>query len=196
MNTLLPKLGFLSLSLSLAGWAADGATTVDEPQAYTYAQSQLPRHGLLQKTNDGLLYLKVTDRYVYELLPLLPNVLSPPPYFGPGLIGAHISIIMPGEIDWTAPPSLPALGTRYSFSLGHFAWAVPKNIPKATKVYFLTVDSPELVKVRTDAGLPAQYEGHDLHITLGVQYLESTTPPLEISKKQSKGGGCKTAVSQ
>lgn len=186
MKTLLPKLVLLNLPLSLAGWGADTATAVDEPQAYTYAQSQLPRHGVLQKTSNGLLYLKVTDRYVYELLPLLPNVLSPPPYFGPGLIGAHISIITPGEIDWTAPPTLPALGTRYSFSLGHFAWAVPQNIPKASKVYFLTVDSPDLVKIRTDAGLSPKYEGHDLHITIGVQYLESTTPPLEISKKQKR----------
>ncbi len=186
MKTLLPKLALLSLCMSLAGWAEDTATTLDEPQALTYAQSQLPCHGVLQKTKDGLLYLKVTDRYVYELLPLLANVLSPPPYFGPGLIGAHISIIMPKEIDWTAPPPLPLLGTRYSFSLGHFAWAIPKNIPKVSKVYFLTVDSPDLVKIRTNAGLSAQYEGHDLHITIGVQYLESTTPPLEISQKQNQ----------
>ncbi len=183
MKTLLHKLVLLSLCPSLAGWAANGATAVDEPQAFAYAKTQLPCYGALQKTSDGFLYLKVTDRYVYELLPLLPDVLSPPPYFGPGLIGAHISIIRPEEIDWTSPPILPALGTRYAFSLGHFAWAIPKNVPKTSKIYFLTVDSPELVKIRTDASLSPQYKGQDLHITIGVQYLESTTPPLEISKK-------------
>lgn len=185
MKRFLSELVFLSVSASLCGWA-DGVTSVDEPQAMTYAQQQLPRHGVLQKTKEGLLYLKVSDRYIYELLPLLPDVLSPPPYFGPGLIGAHISIIQSGEIDWTKPPTLPALGTRYSFNLGHFAWLVPQNIPKASKLYLLTIDSPDLVKIRTDAGLSPQFKDHVLHITLGVQYLESTTPPLEISKTEPK----------
>lgn len=184
MRNFLTALIALSFVASLQGWA-DQPTLVDEPQAMTYAQEQLPRHGILQKTKDGLLYLKVTDRYIYELLPLIPEVLSPPPYFGSGLIGAHISIIQPSEINWASPPSLPALGTRYSFSLGHFAWVVPQSIPAASKLFFLTIDSPDLVKIRTDAGLPPRFKDHDLHITIGVQYLESTTPPLEISKNQA-----------
>jgi hypothetical protein len=184
MKRYLPELFLFSLSLSAGGWAADQSTTVDEPQAFTYAQQQLPHQGVLQKTDDGLLYLKVTDRYVYELLPLLPDVLSPPPYFGPGLIGAHITIIHPGEVNWAKPPKIPALGTQFSFTLGHFAWAVPQNIPKAAKVYFLTVESPELVKIRTDAGLSPKFKEHDLHISVGVQYLESATPPLELSKRE------------
>ncbi len=184
MKTLL----LASLSLSVVGWA-NAATPIDEPQAMAYAKQQLPRNGVLQKTAGGLLYLKVTDRYIYELLPLLPKVLSPPPYFGPGLIGAHISIIEPSEINWSKPPTLPALGTRYNFDLGYFAWAVPnklynQQLEKASKAYFLTVTSPGLEKIRTDAGLTPKFNGHDLHITIGVQYLESTTPPLEISKSQ------------
>lgn len=178
-------LTLLALS-SLPGWSADTATTIDLPEAMKYAQSQLPKEGVLQKTKQGMLYLKVSDRYIYELLPLLPDVLSPPPYFGPGLIGAHISIIFPEEINWTKPPMLPALGTRYSFTLGQFRWAAPTRIPKASKVYFLTVNAPDLAKIRSAAGLSPQYEGHDFHITLGVEYLESTTPPLEISKSDSE----------
>jgi len=182
VKTLLTHFTFLIFALSLGGWAADTATAINEPKALDYAQKQLPHTGVLQKTKDGLLYLKVTDRYVYELLPLLTDSLSPPPYFGFGLVGAHISLIMPGEIDWTNPPPLPRLGTRYSFTLGHFAWAIPQNIPTASKVYFLTIDSTDLINIRTRASLPAQYQGQSLHITVGIQHLESTTPPLELSR--------------
>lgn len=184
MKRFLNELILLSVSLSTSGWT-EGTTSGDESPALTYAQQELPRHGVLQKTEEGLLYLKVSDRYIYELLPLLPDVLSPPPYFGKGLIGAHISIIQPEEIDWTKPPVLPPLGNRYPFTIGHFAWATPQHISKAARVYFLTVEAPELVKIRTDAGLSPQFKEHDLHITIGVQYLESTTPPLEISKSQN-----------
>lgn len=161
--------------------AVESAPT-SEDTALTYAQQQLPKQGVLQKNNDGLLYLKVSDRYIYELLPLLPDVLSPPPYFGPGLIGACIPIIMPGEVNWTQPPPLPPLGTRYTFTLGDFFWEAPQDIPQAVKICSLGVQSIELNKIRVDAHLPPR----SFSILIGVQYLESTTPPLEISDAKDK----------
>lgn len=180
LTTLLAIVGSVTEQPSLP--PATESSPSAEAAALTYAQQQLPKQGVLQKTDDGLLYLKVSDSYIYGLLPLLPNVLSPPPYFGPGLIGACIPIINPGEINWIQPPPLPPLGTRYSFNLGSFFWETPQNIPHAVKTCSLGIQSIELSKIRTDAHLPPK----TFSIMIGVQYLESTTPPLEISEAKDK----------
>lgn len=152
----------------------------DQEAAFRYATTQLPHEGTLQKIDDGMIYLKVSDRYIYELLPLLPTTLSPPPYFGPGLIGANIPIICAHELNKASLSKLPPIGTTYTFTLDSIQSVTQKNDAKPMTAYFLRVQSPDLQKIRKKAGLPS----HSLDILIGVQFLQSSTPPLELSEEK------------
>jgi hypothetical protein len=150
---------------------------IDTPQVMQYAEQKLPHTGILQKTDDGLVYLKVSDDYITAILPLLKNnAIEAPPYFGTGKIGAHITLILPGEVDWKAFPQFPSLGTQIPFNISHFVSVVPDNQPpppytkKVKQFYLFSLEAPALESLRLTAGLPPKIHGHDFHITVGVEY--------------------------
>ena len=80
------------------------AAALEAPGILTYAQKHLSTCGSLNKTREGLVYLKVSDRYIEDLFPMLQGAVSPddasqlcqPPYIGDsGKDGAHIRVIYP-----------------------------------------------------------------------------------------------------
>lgn len=154
-------------------------TVLNEPEALKYAEMNLSHVGTLHKTDKGFVYLKVSDDYITQILPLLHNKnLQPPPYFGPGLVGAHVSIILPGELDWSHPPQFPSMGTEFPFNISHFKMVSSENQPsspytkKVDRYYFFTLEAPALELLRITAGLSPKIDGHDFHITVGVLYAD------------------------
>jgi len=56
-------------------------TSVDEPEIMSYAQQCLLHEGTLEKTEDGFVYIKVSDDYIDGVLERLnDNQAEAPPY--------------------------------------------------------------------------------------------------------------------
>jgi hypothetical protein len=65
-------------------------------EALAYAQKHLPQYGELRQQQGGFAYIKVDDRYIHELFPLLnagPGFEKPPYFRKRNSTGAHISMI-------------------------------------------------------------------------------------------------------
>jgi hypothetical protein len=65
-----------------------------------FATEHIPLQGVLAQTQDGFVYLKISNEFIYSLFPLLDvKEKKLPPYFSePYNIGAHISVIYKQEI--------------------------------------------------------------------------------------------------
>ncbi|MBY0528993.1 MAG: hypothetical protein K2P51_02255 [Rhabdochlamydiaceae bacterium] len=169
----------LILCLASVLLTASTPTVIDTPQVMQYAEQRLPHTGILEKTKEGLVYLKVSDDYINALLPLLKNnAVKAPPYFGQGGIGAHVTLILPEEVDWSTHPQFPSWGTQIPFNISHFVSVVPEGQPpfpytqKVNKLYLITLEAPALESLRLTAGLSPKILGRDFHITIGVEYAE------------------------
>lgn len=127
-----------------------------------WAKTNLPQTGTLQESDDGFVYLKVDDNYIYQLFPLLhrENYEEPPFFRRKKSPGAHISVFYSNErkrLD-----HIRELGQRFSFEINHF-----KTVPPGSNEYFvLTVKSPQLEALRKKYGFKPLRHGHDFHITI------------------------------
>lgn len=148
----------------------------DQNSIVDYANANLSQCGTLQKSSDGLVYLKISDRYIDDLYPLLQSTLPDsersalckPPYAGKGGVGAHISVIYPAELP-TPITSFPEKGRKECFSLSGIAYVEPEQGP-FQRVYYVRAISSDLGSLRKNYSLPPQYKNHDFHITIGVIY--------------------------
>ncbi|MBA3239538.1 MAG: hypothetical protein H0T62_14510 [Parachlamydiaceae bacterium] len=131
-------------------------------KAIDFAQEHLPLTGELVFKSDGYAYLKVDDRYIRSLFPMLglqKEGFRVPPFFRTkNSPGAHISIfyakehIVPKEI-----------GQTFHFNLKNI---VIVNTSTGSSYAILKIESPELEKLREKYGLNPKPSGHDFHISL------------------------------
>ena len=140
-------------------------------EAHLKSSLNLPHVGKLKTTLLGLTYLSVDNNYVHRVFALINDKeLTKPDYFQPSGVGAHISVIYPEE-KIKIPSS--ELNQDYLFEIiGLFSATL------ADKFYYvLKVDAPTLVSLRKRYGLSEKLriKNHlvDMHITVGVKYLES-----------------------
>ncbi len=132
---------------------------------------QLPRSGNLVLTDHNYLFLTVDDNYIHQIFPLLkiPD-LKKPDYFDhyTQYMGAHISVIYPEEqVEITDIDQ----GRIIAFEvIGLFSAKI-----KPKEYFVLKVNSPELIAMRHQYGLPDKLKLRgcdlDLHITVGVREL-------------------------
>ena len=136
-------------------------------QAIEYAKEHLPTDGKLVLKFDGFVYLKVDDRYVHTLFPMLglkEKGFEKPPYFrNRKAPGAHISVF--NENEHIKPQEV-----RQYF---HFTIKDIKivNLSDSVSYAVLDVESPELEKLREKYGLAPKLLGHDFHISLAKKTL-------------------------
>jgi hypothetical protein len=155
-------------------------TIIDAPHILNYAQECLAHKGSLGKTEIGFVYVKVSDDYIFETIKLLGDEgIEPPPYFGEGKVGAHISVI-DAEESKGKRLYLPQLGKPIEFKIVNFASVDVDNENGNRRVYYFTVEAPELARIRKANGLPPKIRGFDFHITAAIEYLEI---PLEIKPR-------------
>jgi hypothetical protein len=128
----------------------------------------LPTHGILEQTNAGYIYLKVSDEYVHRLFPIVrePGFKMPAAIRRNSRVGAHISVFYESEGKLILP--VEELGRVFFFE--------PKEIKvvrQRNKDYIiLDVDSPELEKLRQRYGFSPLLFGHRFHITLAEKYWD------------------------
>src|SRR4051812_13982181 len=87
------------------------------PYLLDFARKKIEKSGRICQTADGFIYLKVTDDFIHQLFPLLPESEKKiPDYFtGQSPIGAHISLIYPEEKRISS--KVKELGQRISFEV-------------------------------------------------------------------------------
>lgn len=137
-------------------------TALSWPEIVTYAKKNLPQEGILVQNPDGFAYLKVDDRYIHDLFPLLgleKEGFTEPPYFRSKTApGAHISIFY---VDEKVVPE--EVGQTFPFKLENIVIVKPT---KDTSYAVLQVASPELEALRKKYGLSPKLHGHEYHISI------------------------------
>lgn len=140
---------FFILSLFVSAFA-EVAVSEEEVLAYL---ALLPNKGVV-KEEKGFFYIDLDDAYIHGLQETIKQEgFSPPPYFGNGLVGAHITL---------DPASAPPIGTEISFT------PISCEIVNLSKTASLLNDKEALYVVVVDIpSLPRlQYP---YHITVGVK---------------------------
>jgi hypothetical protein len=128
----------------------------------------LPTHGILEQTNEGYAYLKVSDEFVYRLFPLVrePGFKMPGAIRRRSRIGAHISVFYEDEGKRIRP--IEELGRIFFFEHQEI-----KKVRQRNKEFIvLEVDSPELEILRKKYGFAPLLFGHRFHITLAEKYWD------------------------
>jgi hypothetical protein len=166
---LLSKLVFGLLSCLLISATS---VEIEAPHILHYAQTHLPQIGPLEMTPEGFVYVKVPDDYIFALIEKIgKEEIESPPYFGEGKVGAHISVIDASEAK-NKQLDLPLIGRNIRFSIKNLAYVeIDDGKGQGRRIYFLTIHSPELERLRLCNGFSRQIRGADLHITIGVEYL-------------------------
>jgi len=130
----------------------------------------LPTAGSLAISLNNLVYLNVDDNYIHQLYPFLKifhDEIEKPDYFGPDLIGAHISVIYPEE-NPIYNNNDDDVGQVHHFQVtGLYTAKLGLK-----KYYVLGIEAPSLLLFRRQRGLceKLHFKDHSIgfHITLGV----------------------------
>ena len=140
-------------------------------EAVKYAKEHLPTDGQLVLKFDGYVYLKVDDRYVHSLFPMLGLKeigYDKPPYFrNKEAPGAHISVFY--ENEHIKPKEV---GQYFHFTLKDIKII---NVVDGVSYAILEVESPELEKLREKYGLPAKLLGNNFHISLAKKTIHGVS---------------------
>ena len=131
----------------------------------------VPLTGVLKRTKDGFTYLKIPNNVINGLFACIDEEnISKPPYNQGKYksIGAHISVIQSSETEGKEL-EIKELGQEFSFKLGKFYSIEPKNWKEMERVWFVTVESPELERLRKKYKLTKKIEGHEFHVSVAVR---------------------------
>lgn len=132
-----------------------------------HAASRLKCKGRLAKLQNNFTYLDIDDAYIHTLFPLLQDQqIKKPDYFGEEAVGAHITVIYPGE---SKEINEEDLNQEYDFAIKEL---VAVKIEKKT-YYAILVESPSLMELRKKYDLPNLlcFKSYSIgfHITIGVK---------------------------
>lgn len=129
----------------------------------------------------GTLYLSAASNYLMLSVPNAlvhgafaamhePGLELPPP--GPGgRMEAHITVMRPEELESLGGAArVTERGKQFRYSIGRLKTVVPTSWDDVSRVFYLTVHSPELLALRRSYGLSALPNNgkHEFHITVGV----------------------------
>ena len=128
-------------------------------------------HGKLKQTEDGFVYLDVSNDVINGLFRLIPDEEAvQPPYRQSkyNSVGAHISVMKSDEIEEFEITKIKEIGDYFDFTIIGMSSVIPdwKGIKK---LWMVEVDSPQLESLRRRYGLTPRLNGHHFHITVGVK---------------------------
>lgn len=129
---------------------------------------EFPLKGILQRNGDYY-YLSVDSRIFVPFLSLIDkdNVVHPKEVTDDDKdVGAHITVIKAEEGENL---EVEEIGDTFEFFIDGFKAVNPEGWKGVEQVYFISVNSKELESLRKKYDLPAKVDGHDFHITVGVE---------------------------
>jgi hypothetical protein len=126
--------------------------------------------GTLEKSEDGLFYLDIDDRFILSLIPYLKAFgLVRAPYFSFPPDGAHIPVIPPREAAFHYIDQIGEVGKEFTFEIEGLYSLEPTLWPEVEQVWFFKVRSPELEALRQRQHLVSKPGGHSFHIAIAVK---------------------------
>jgi hypothetical protein len=126
--------------------------------------------GRLYLSSSGWLLLAVPNAFVHGLFDALQEPGVAKPYDKNDVINAHISVMTADEVEKINPDKITERGQVFRYQLGPIKTVAPTSWEGVSRVWYVTVTSPELRKLRTSYGLSPQPRGDwDFHITFGVR---------------------------
>jgi hypothetical protein len=122
--------------------------------------------GELKQTSEGFVYLDVPGHLITAFLGMIPDRgVEHPREASDPYAGAHISVIKRQEAEGK---KIREVGRRYQYRVKGVEKVKPGTWDGVDTVYFVTVDAPDLEKLRQRHGLSKKISGHDFHITVGL----------------------------
>ena len=145
-----------------------------EPDVISVAKDELNEvlqnlswSGVVKQSPNGFTFVDVDDRFVTEAVKVLrKHGFDAPPYFGGGLVGAHITVMDEEEVKNVETKDI--LGTEVAFSITGYNVVKPKGIWGERELFLATVEATVLDDIREKAGLEPKQ--HPFHITIGTRY--------------------------
>jgi len=128
--------------------------------------------GVLKQAKDGFVYLDISNDIINGLFSILnSDDKEKPPYNLKSFntVGAHISVIGTDEYNDNGIGEIEELGEEINFNPNKFYQVNPESWDEMKKVYFLSVKSPDIEKIRKKYGLSKKMNGHEFHITFAVE---------------------------
>ncbi len=142
-------------------------------EALVYAEKNLSKIGRLEVNEEGYVYVNIEDHYIHDLIAFIEDQgFEKPPYFeNSSLVGAHITVIYPEEATTYHLYQLSERGKSIRFKpkeciVVDAEKTGRKELEGVDKICLITIDAPELEKIRKKYGLPKP--SHEFHITIGV----------------------------
>jgi hypothetical protein len=124
--------------------------------------------GVLKQESNGFVYLKIEDAFIHNLVPYIAKQgFESPPYFGPGMIGAHITVINAEEFQSHGLTHIEECEQAFDFVPLSCQVVYPPHWPGVEAAYIVVIDAPSINQLRQKYGLtPTQFQPH---ITLGIK---------------------------
>jgi len=121
-------------------------------------QTHPPQTAVLRQDAKGFVYLDVPDETLQSLRAYCTgDHVKEPPYFKPGMAGAHVSVMFPGEVGHLRAEDI---GRKFSLRYVH--------VDSVNGYHFVALSSPELEQLRASYGLAQRlHSDHDFHLTFG-----------------------------
>ncbi len=124
----------------------------------------------LKRDPKGFVYLDIPDEYVHSLCPISGDSRAElPPYFGKDRAGAHVSAILSEEMIAKGMPDIAEIGKKFSYRIVQTYDVKPEGWKGVDRVYFLTLDCPELEAMRVKNGFSPRISDHDFHLTYAIR---------------------------
>ena len=121
--------------------------------------------GVVKQSGNGFTFVDVEDRYVTDGVKVIKKFgFDAPPYFGGGLVGAHITVMDEDKSKGVAVKDM--LGTEVYFTLLGFNIVKPKGVWEERELFLLLFKADVLDEIREEAGL--QKRKYPFHITIGT----------------------------
>jgi len=135
----------------------------------------VPLTGTLKQTKDGFVYLKIPNNVINGLFACIDeeDIQKPPYNIGKYKnTGAHISVMYSDELK-EKNTEIKEIGENISFKLGKFYSTNPEGWAEMERVWFVTVESPELERLRKKYKLTKKLDSHEFHLTCAIRKKKS-----------------------
>lgn len=126
--------------------------------------------GRLYLSRSGWLLLGVPNAVGRGFFDALGIVGAELPLNSSGTYNAHISVMSPDEVESLGGASkITERGHDFHYTTGPVKEVAPGTWEGVSKVWYVTVESPELRNLRKSYGLDPYHKGHDFHITFAIK---------------------------